>query len=107
MNDSLPCEYELTASFDALRFWRLFGLTFKVPSAILLGFGVLAPRARRSAEGDFPLDWPARRKVGFLDTRLDGFFNIQAAKAASLQEEERWFESTQDHLDHLPRYANR
>ena len=30
-----------------------------------------------------------------------------AAKAASLQEEERWFESTQDHFDDMPRYANR
>jgi hypothetical protein len=30
-----------------------------------------------------------------------------AAKAASLQEEERWFESTQDHCDETPKYASR
>ena len=29
-----------------------------------------------------------------------------AAKAASLQEDDRWFESTQDYFDAMPRYAN-
>jgi hypothetical protein len=81
MNDSLPCECELEVSFGVLRFGRLFGLTFKTPSAILLGFGVFAPQGNRSADGDFPMGWPARREDDFFDTRFVGFFNIQGQSA--------------------------